>query len=326
MEILILIAIIAVGVSALYVAIKFDARTKQVIDPLVNKATESIINQIKATNQKLEQQALAITSAQQQQQQDGERVERIEKANGELKQQVQAIADQMRQDRDLVKHLGEQIDARQGRLNDQLGSGLPQLDRHVTQLIESLIQQSAQIAEIRNYVKRQGKQAQSSTAKDSLLLAMLEAESHVDCKGWGQPPHLYALTETTSPKAADHELADEIRDARPNALVPVEQGPLPHGDLIDGLVKIHWPEDVVGCVLVTELVDLPPRSAGDPLIDPVAAGQWASTHPDARPARLVVGVRRSGEHKCGLRIKGEGDVQVRTELVDDLVTALLGTF
>ncbi len=29
---------------------------------------------------------------------------------------------------------------------------------------------------------------------------------------------------------------------------------------------------------------------------------------------------------CGLRIKGEDEVQVRNEMADDLVAALLGTF
>ena len=261
MEIFILIAIIAVGASALYVAIKFDARIEKVIDPLVNKATERISDQIKATSEKLDQQTLAITSAQQQ---DSGLVEGIEKANGELKRQVQAISDETRRYMEPVKHLGEQLGARQ----DQLRSDLLQLDHRVAQLIESLARQSTQITEICNFVKRQGKQAQSSTAKDSLLLAMLEAESHVDCKGWGQPPHLYALTKTTSPQAADHELADEMRDARLDTLVPVEQRPLPDGDLIDGLANIHWPEDVAGCALVTELVDLPPGSAGGPPVAP----------------------------------------------------------
>ncbi len=319
MEILILIAIIAVGASALYVALNFNSRTKKVIYPLVNKVEEDISQQIKIASEELGRQAKAITGAQQR---DSERVEHIERANGELKQRVQAISDEMRQYMEPVKHLGEELGVRQ----DQLSGDLLQLDHRVAQLIESLAQQGTQITEIRNYVKRQGKQAQTSVARDLLLLAMLEAESHVDSKGWGQPPHLYALTETTSPGGADHELADEMRDARQDALIPVVQEPLPDGDLIDGLANIHWPEDVAGCVLVTELVDLPPRSAEDAPIDPVAAGQWASTHPDARPARLVLGVRRSGEHECGLRIKGEDDVQVRPELANDLVTALLDTF
>ena len=319
MEILILIAIIAVGASALYVAVNFGARTGKVIDPLVNKAREDIRNQIKTTSEELGRQTKAITGAQQQ---DGERVKHIDEETGGLKQQLQAITGTVRRDSDLVQQLNKQI----GALQDQFGNNLRQLDDRVTKVIESLAQQTAQITEIHSYIKRQGKQSQSSATKDSLLSAMLEAESHVDRKGWDQPPHLYALTEKVSPSAADHELADEMRDARLAALILVEQEPLPDGDLIEVLANIHWPEDVAGCVLVTELADLPPGSAEDAPIDPAAAGQWASTHPDARPARLVVGVRRSGEYECGLRIKGEDDVQVRTELANDLVTALRGTF
>ena len=208
MEILILIAIIAVGASALYVALKFNVRTKKVIDPLVNKATEDLSQQIKTASQELGRQAQAITGAQER---DSERVGHIERANGELKQQVQAISDETRRHSELVTHLGDQLDVRQ----DQLSSDLLQLDHRVTQLIESLAQQSTRITEIRNYLKRQGKQPQASVAKDSLLQAMLEAESHVDSKGWGQPQHLYALTATTSPRVADHELDGEMRDARP---------------------------------------------------------------------------------------------------------------
>lgn len=319
MEILVLIAVIAVGAAALYVALTFNIRAKKVIDPLVNKAKEDVCHQIKTLGEELALQAGAITGAQQR---GSERAEHIERAHGELKQQVQAISDETRRHGELVEHLGEQFDVRQ----DQLDSDLLQLDHRIAQLIESLAEQSTQISEIRSFVKRQGKQTDSSEAKDSLLSAMLEAESYVDRKGWGQPPHLYALTEHVSPPAADHELADEMQGARLDKLIPVVQEPLPGGHLIDGLANLHWPEDVVGCVLVTELADMPPRNAEGASVDLVAAGQWASTHPDARPARLVVGVCRSGEHKCGLRIKGEDDVHVGTELADDLVTALMGTF
>ena len=155
---------------------------------------------------------------------------------------------------------------------------------------------------------------------------MLEAESYVGGKGWGERPHLYALTAPASTVAADRELADGISGARPDALVLVEQERLPDGDLVEVLAGIQWPADVVGCVLVTELAALPPRNEGDGPIDPLASGQWASPRPDGRPARLIVGVRRSGGHMCGLRIKGEDEMQVRNEMAGDLVAALLGTF
>ena len=82
---------------------------------------------------------------------------------------------------------------------------------------------------------------------------------------------------------------------------------------------------MVGCVLVTELADLPARTDGAP-VDHVAASQWASARPDGGPARLAVSVGRNGEHVCGFRVKGEHDVQTRADLADDIVTALRGTF
>lgn len=161
---------------------------------------------------------------------------------------------------------------------------------------------------------------------DSLTFAMLEAEYHMARRGWGLPPQLYALIEKAVLIAAVQELAAEVRDARPGSLIPVEQEPLPEGDPIEVLASIHWPDEVVGCVLVTELVVLPPGTEEEAPRDPVAAEQWASAHPDSRQARLAVGVSRDGEYACGLRLHGEDDVQVGVELADDIVTALLGTF
>jgi F0F1-type ATP synthase membrane subunit b/b' len=319
MEILLLIAIIAVGASGLYVAVTFNTRTKQNFAPLMNDAEKNIDEKIEAASGELRQQVQAVTD---ELRRNRELVGHLEAASGELRQQVQAFTDELRQDRELLKRLDEQIDTR----HNQLGKDLAQLDRRVAELRESLAQQNDQISGIYRYAMRQETQAGSSAENDSLLLAMLEAESYVDGKGWDGRPHLYALTEKASTAVADREFAAEMRGARRDALVPVEHERLPDGDLIEVLAGIHWPADVVGCVLVTELAALPPRNEEDALVDAGAAGQWASTHPDGRPARLAVGVCRSGEHTCGLRIKGEDEIQVRTELAGDFVTALLGTF
>ena len=155
------------------------------------------------------------------------------------------------------------------------------------------------------------------------MMAMLEAESHVDGTTWGTPPRLFALTEGMPPgRPADHEHAAGTPDAL--ILVPRE---LPGGDLAEALASTHWPEGVVGCVLVAELTDLPARDEDDTPIDPVAVGQWASARPDGRPARLAVGVRRNGDHVCGFRVKGEHDVEVRADMATaGIVATLLGTF
>ena len=134
-------------------------------------------------------------------------------------------------------------------------------------------------------------------------------------KGWGERPHLYALTEPTSPEPRTVSALTRCSGARPDALVPVEQERLPDGDLVDGPRGIHWPADVVGCVLVTELVDpaAEKRGRSRPSTRSRRGNGRALGRTDV-PARLVVGVRRSGEHMCGLRIKGEDDVQVRNEM------------
>jgi hypothetical protein len=330
MEILFLIAILAVGASGLYVAATFNNRTKKNFDPLNEKieaaggqlgqlrqqvqgiadeqqGNTDLVRHLEAASRELRQQVQWIGD---ELRRNTELVRHLEAANGELRWQVQVITDELRQDRELVKHSDEQIEARQ----NQHGRDLALLDHQVAELRESLAQQSTRISRIYRYIMRQETQAGSSAEDNSLLLAMLETESYVDDKGWGGGPHLYALTTA------------EMSNSRPAALIPVEHDRLPDGDLIEVLAGIHWPADVVGCVLVTELVAVPPRSEEDAPGDALAAGGWTSTQPDGRSARLAVGVRRSGEHTCGLRIKGEDEVQVRTELAPDLVSALLGTF
>jgi archaellum component FlaC len=354
MEILLLIAIIVVGASGLYVALTFNTRTRQNFAPLMDDAATNIGQQIDAVRQQtqtiadeLQEERKQVTGLEarsgelrQQMQlvtgelrQERQQVSRLEADSGELRQQMEAIAAELRRNGELVRRLetasGElrqHIQAITGELRQrsQPGSDLAQLGHRVAELGESLAEQSTRISGIYRYVMRRETQAWNSAENDSLLLAMLEAESHVDGKGWGGRPHLYALTEKTSAVAAGHEFAAGMKGARPGARVPVEQPRLPEGDLTGVLASIHWPADVVGCVLVTELATLAPRE--DAPIDAVAEGQWTSTHPDGRPARLAVGVCRSGEHTCVLRIKGEDEIQVRPELAGDLVTALMGTF
>jgi len=323
MEILLLVVIMAVAASGLYVAATFNTRTKQNTAPLVDGAVKDIGKRIEVTAEDLGQRLQDITNELRRNRELttrdlSEAQDRAEQADS----RISSISSQLSAALETFERLGGQIDTRQG----DLSRDLRQLDHRVAQLGESLAQQSARIIEIHRYPQSQETRAESSPEIDSLVLAMLEAESHMDRKGWGKPPHLYALTEKTLPITADHEVDAEIRDARPDAMILVEQEPLPDRDLVEVLASIHWPEDVVGCVLVAELTALPPRSKEDPPIVPAAAEQWASTHPDGRPARLAVGVCRSGARTCGFRIKGEDNVQVGIERADDLVTALLGTF
>lgn len=341
MEILLLVAIMVVAASCLFVAATFNKRTKQNTTPLIDDAVKDIVERIDRPTENLRQQLQPITN---ELRKDRERTTRdrseiqgrldladsqississqflaaretferlgqqIDTRHGDLSTDLRQLDHRVAQLRETFERLGQQIDARQG----DLSRDLRQLDHRVTQLHESVAQQSARVIAIHRYPQSQETQNGSPPETDSLVVAMLEAEAHTDRQGWGGPPHLYALT--------------EIRDARSDAMTLVEQEQLPDGDLVEALAAIHWPDDVVGCVLVAELTALPPRSEEDAPIIPVADDQWASTHPDGRPARLAVGVHKNGAHTCGLHIKGEDNVQVGTERADDLVTALLGTF
>ena len=347
MEILLLIAIVAVGASGLYVAATFNTRTRQNFTPLMNNTERNLGKEITAARGVLEQEMQAITGevrrnsdqtrrleaasgelrqqaqAQADELRNGrELLNRLEAATGELRQQMQVITDELRRNSELVKHFGEQTGGRQ----NQLGEDLMKLGHQVGAFGDALADQGNRISGMYRHVISQELSAGSSTEDNSLLLAMLEAESYVDDKGWGGRPHLFALTEKASRGAAGGQSATGISGARPAALVLVDRGRLPEGNLVTVLADIRWPEDVVGCVLVTELAALPRGSEEEAPIDPDAAGQWTSTHPDGRTARLAVGIRASGEHKSGLRIKGEDEMHIRTDVAPDVVAALQHTF
>jgi len=318
MEILILIAVIVTGASGLYMAYTFKNHIEKDVAPLMQRIAEDARKQIEAAGKDLTQQIQASAGpleavASKDLVTNGELRQQVWTMTDGLQREIRTITDELQRDREQADRRAESLSTRQ----DQIGKDLLQADHRIGQLSESLARQGTQLTAIYGYALSQGKQAGISQNTDQLMLAALEAESHVDGMGWGIPPHLYALTERTPPGSADH--------GSPGALVPVTYE-LPDGDLAEALAGIHWPEDVTGCVLVTELTDLPARGEEDLPVDPAAAGQWASAHPDGRPARLTVGVRKNGEHVCGFRVKGEHDVQVRTDIAGEIVAALFRTF
>jgi len=307
MEILLLIAIVAIAAAGLFVAATFNKRTRDNFTPIMNSTGEMILGEFEETGNKLRTELQAITG---ELRQSREVLRHLQAASAELRQAMQTVTDELQRNKELLGHLDEQVGVRQ----NQLDRDATQLDHRIAGLGESLAEQSARISGIYRYVVRRETQAGSSAENGSLLLAMLEAESYVDSKGWGGRPYLYTLTAPTSIMAADQ------------ALLAVEQERLAAGDLTEALGGIHWPTDVVGCVLVAELADLPVGSGEHTDIDALTAEQWTSPNPDGRPVRIAIGVGRDGAHQCGFRIKGDDEVQVRTELASDLVTALLGTF
>jgi len=162
---------------------------------------------------------------------------------------------------------------------------------------------------------------------DELTSAVMETGLHLFKQEWGQRPRLYALTRRRTLNSVEREdLPPPVRDVAQGALVPIEQDPLPPGEPAEVLARIHWPEEVEGCALVTDLLVLPPTAKKEAPDEATAAEQSAAGHRGGREARLTVGVLRDGQYASCLQLLGEEGFLVGDALADDVVAALLGTF
>jgi hypothetical protein len=161
---------------------------------------------------------------------------------------------------------------------------------------------------------------------DSLASAVVDVERYAATKGWGRPPQLYALTRKKTIRSADPETAAVLHDKQDDALIPMEQDPLPAGEPDEVLASIQWPTQVEGCVLVTELFVLPPGAEKEAPADPAAAEKWAARRLDRKEARLAVGVLRDGSYACCLQLRDSQELIIAPDLADDLVATLFATF
>lgn len=154
---------------------------------------------------------------------------------------------------------------------------------------------------------------ENQTELDELNSAVVGTARHAASPDWGQPPRLYALTKKSRLSFLPQKvLPPEVAEAGPDSLIPIEQDALPQGDPAQVLTTIHWPPEVDGCVLVSELV-----------IVPTDARATASRETEGR---LTVGVLRGGQYACCLQLRGQDDLLVGDDLAQDVVAALLGTF
>jgi hypothetical protein len=143
-----------------------------------------------------------------------------------------------------------------------------------------------------------------------LRVAVVEVERHASAQGWDQPSRLYALVPTLELAAAEPELAAElgIGDGTADVFTPVEQELDDHdGSLEQLLGRIMWPDSVSGALAVVERVVLPPEAEATVPDDPGAASTYAATHPQREEVRIAVGVLRSGETHCVLRLRSHDD-------------------
>jgi chromosome segregation ATPase len=147
MEILLLVAIIVVGVSALYVAATFNKRTRRNTIPLAN----SVARKIEESGNDLRQQLNAMAAELEEEREyinlDRSRTrERLDHAD----RQISSISDKLSTGLDTMKRQGAQIGAWQ----DQFSEGLQQqLNHQAIQLSESLSRLSAQVAEIESHLR-----------------------------------------------------------------------------------------------------------------------------------------------------------------------------
>ena len=168
---------------------------------------------------------------------------------------------------------------------------------------------------------------------DPLHAVVLELERHADAGGWDQPPALYALVDTAELLAAEPGLADQVglstADLEPGSITPVEQESIGDAPLDETLARIAWPDSVLGCALIQEVLVLPPdaEEARPDDADPV---EWAANHTDRREVRMVAGVLRDGTSACALRMRPQDaaeatEVVYGADLAPNLVVALRAT-
>ncbi len=178
-----------------------------------------------------------------------------------------------------------------------------------------------------------------------LARSVREVAEFVDAEGWGRPPQMFALVPTADLVAAEPGLLDQLDEG--SELTAIAQESFPD-DITGGsmaldefLATTSWPEAVSGCLLVQEIVVLPPdaESTLDDALTPLladheaadaAARAAAEKHPGRRTARLFAAVLRTGAELCLLQVKPEddvddfGDLDLRTypNLAPNLIEAL----
>ena len=139
-----------------------------------------------------------------------------------------------------------------------------------------------------------------------LAIAVADVEEFAGAAGWDAAPQLFALVVTSELLAAQPALAPTLTAA--TRFTPIAQESLPAGELSQALSQVCWPPEVAGCVLVQEIVVLPPEAGASLSADPEAAANQAADHPDRTEARLAAGVLRDAKGgACLLRLRGEHD-------------------
>jgi hypothetical protein len=169
------------------------------------------------------------------------------------------------------------------------------------------------------------------TNEAALRAAVVEVEQHASGSGWDQPARLFALVPTLELAAAEPELAAQlgINDGSHPPLTPVEQELDDVQQSLEQLLgQIVWPETVVGALAVLERVVLPPEAEAAVPADPEEAARYAAGHAAREDVRIAVGVLRSGESHCVIRMRShdrDDELIHGAAVVPDLVEVLRET-
>ncbi len=177
----------------------------------------------------------------------------------------------------------------------------------------------------------------SAMGPSVLQTTVVHIESHLAQSGWDRPSVLFALVDTADLLRREPSLASSgtlAGPVTPGSLTPVEQEPLGTDPLDEVLAAIEWPAGVLGCVLAHEVLVLPPsaEAAAQDRLLAVGATKWATSHPQRREVRMVVGVLRDGSRASALRLRATrgdatatDDVLIGPDLAPNLAEALLAT-
>jgi hypothetical protein len=131
MEILLVVTTLAVGVAVLYVTVTLRTRTRQSTAPLIDGAVKDISGQLEATTGELKRQLQLMADELQRDREDTRLEER--KIQGRLDHadsRLSSLASQLMVELETIRRLGENVGARQDQLSEDLG----QLDHQVAQI------------------------------------------------------------------------------------------------------------------------------------------------------------------------------------------------
>ncbi|MDO4791911.1 MAG: PPA1309 family protein [Buchananella hordeovulneris] len=176
-----------------------------------------------------------------------------------------------------------------------------------------------------------------SAAQVALVGAVTEIESYVAAAGWDRGITIFALVPTVTILENEPnlpaEMAAEMRGfvaADPGHLTSIPQDLSDSSqDLSTLLAGLVWPPAVVGMALTAERIVLPQAAEDEAPQDAAARDEFLLNHPARQDVRLAVGVLRSGESWCAIRMRAHDSddaVAGGRDLAPDLVAAALSTF